>query len=95
MKVYAVLDNYVPAIRKNTEWSEYMFKTIEEAYEYADAWLGQFGPFPRGETEYNYSGADDKIIILEIDTREKWEDLILLDKDKFGSYENFVSKYIN
>lgn len=54
--MFAVYDGEMPASCVGFEcgWENHKFVTKEEAYAYADKWLGGFGPMPRAATRFEY-----------------------------------------
>lgn len=72
--MFIVLDNSKPAKfpehKVHSSWDNNQFETFEEAKEYADKWLGMYGPYlldTAGGYGYDYSGYGDVIKIIEIE----------------------------
>lgn len=73
--MFVVLDNDMYADErvhtklKGKGWASCEFDTIEKAIEYANKWLGKYGPLPNHwplNRKWSYSGAGDTIEIKEI-----------------------------
>lgn len=67
--MFQVLDNDKPADCYNhsvhSSWNCSEFETLKEAQDYADKWMGMYGPgYPlKQDEEFDYSGYGDVIVI--------------------------------
>lgn len=72
--MYQVLDNDKPAdstgyvILKDKGWDTSKFQNINEAIDYADRWLGEYGPIPQDFSlgkRFYYGPFEDYLTIVE------------------------------
>ena len=67
-KIYVVFENNAPAVLKNRQKDKYLFNTFEEASEYLNWWLGNWGPVDIDINEkYDYNGYGDIVEIKKLE----------------------------